>query len=77
MLADYHRPDNPLFVPEAQVRAASVFLALGRHNAIVHSVFGIDDVRPDSRLAKTFALLRPMQQAITSARARQTPGSSR
>jgi hypothetical protein len=23
VLADYHRPDNPLFVPEAQVRAGT------------------------------------------------------
>jgi hypothetical protein len=67
VLADYHRPDNPLFVPEAQIRAGSVFLALGRHSAIGFSVFGVDDARPDSQLGEAYALLRPMQQIITSA----------
>jgi hypothetical protein len=69
VLADYHRPDNPLFVPEAQFRAGSVFLALGRHNAIGFSVFGVDDGRPDSQLAQAYALLRPMQWVITRAQA--------
>jgi hypothetical protein len=69
VLADYHRPDNPLFVPEAQFRAGTAFLALGRHNAIGFSVFGVDDCRPDSQLAQAYALLRPMQQLITSAQA--------
>jgi hypothetical protein len=67
VLADYHRPDNPLFVPEAQIRAGSVFLALGRHSAIGFSVFGVDDARPDSQLGQAYALLRPMQHIITSA----------
>jgi hypothetical protein len=69
VLADYHRPDNPLFVPEAQFRAGTVFLALGRHNAIGFSVFGVDDGRPDNQLARTYELLRPMQRIITSAQA--------
>ena len=29
VLADYDRPDNPLFVPEAQFRTGSLFWALG------------------------------------------------
>ncbi|MFF5078452.1 DUF5597 domain-containing protein [Actinoplanes sp. NPDC000266] len=69
VLADYHRPDNPLFVPEAQFRAGTAFLALGRHHAIGFSVFGIDDGRPDSQLAAAYALLQPMRRVITAAQA--------
>jgi hypothetical protein len=61
VLADYHRPDNPLFVPEAEFRAGSAFLALGRHHAIGFSVFGIDEGRPDSQLARSYALLGSME----------------
>jgi beta-galactosidase GanA len=69
VLADYHRPDNPLFIPEAQFRAGTAFLALGRHHAIGFSVFGIDDGHPDSQLARAYALLGSMAPAITSAQA--------
>ncbi|XVU27876.1 DUF5597 domain-containing protein [Actinoplanes sp. CA-054009] len=69
VLADYHRPDNPLFVPEAQFRAGTAFLALGRHHAIGFSVFGIDDGRPDGQLAAAYGLLQPMQRVITAAQA--------
>jgi beta-galactosidase GanA len=69
VLADYHRRDNPLFVPEAQFRAGTAFLALGRHHAIGFSVFGVDDGRPDSQVARAYALLRSMGPVITSAQA--------
>jgi hypothetical protein len=69
VLADYHRPDNPLFVPEAEFRAGSAFLALGRHHAIGFSVFGIDEGRPDSQLARSYALLGSMEPLITCAQA--------
>jgi hypothetical protein len=69
VLANYRRPDNPLFVPEAQFRAGTPFLALGRHHAIGFSVFGVDDGRPDSQLARAYAALRSMGPVITSAQA--------
>jgi len=42
----YHRPNNPLFVPESRgdiVGAANAFYAIGQHAAIGYSPFGIDD----------------------------------
>jgi hypothetical protein len=45
--AEYHRPDNPLLIPEArrsEVGAANVFHALGRHNALCFAPFGIDGI---------------------------------
>jgi len=52
----FHRPDNPLFVPESRGDAAgagNAFYAIGRHAALGYSPFGIDNVgrllalRPD------------------------------
>jgi hypothetical protein len=53
----YHRPDNPLFVPESRGDAAGVanaFYAIGQHAALGYSPFGIDNtgrlvtLRPDA-----------------------------
>ena len=53
----FHRPDNPLFVPESRgdaAGAANAFYAIGRHAALGYSPFGIDNVgrllalRPDA-----------------------------
>jgi hypothetical protein len=68
-MADYDRPDNPLFIPETRFRTGSLFWALGHHRAIGFSVFGIEDGRPDSQLARAYALLRPLATAITAAQA--------
>jgi hypothetical protein len=42
----YHRPDNPLFLPETrdgEAGAANIFYILGEHAAIGFSPFGIDN----------------------------------
>lgn len=44
----FHRPDNPLFVPESRgdaAGAANAFYAIGQHAAIGYSPFGIDNTR--------------------------------
>jgi beta-galactosidase GanA len=69
VMADYDRPDNPLFVPESRFRTGSLFWALGQHRAIGFSVFGIEDGRTDSQLARAYALLGPLTRAITEAQA--------
>jgi hypothetical protein len=43
---NFHRPDNPLFIPESQGEASGVanaFFAFGAHSAIGYSPFGLDD----------------------------------
>jgi hypothetical protein len=43
---EYTANDNPLFIPEARrdvVSAANVFYAIGKHNALCFSPFGIED----------------------------------
>jgi hypothetical protein len=67
-IAPYDRPDNPLFVPESRVATGNLFWALGR-GAIGFSAFGIDDVRPGSRLAQAYGLLAGMTEVITTAQA--------
>ena len=56
----FHRADNPLFVPESRGDAggvANAFYAIGAHNAIGYSPFGIDNagrlvaLRPDANQA--------------------------
>ena len=45
-VAAFHRPDNPLFVPESRGDAAGVanaFYAIGAHSALGYSPFGIDN----------------------------------
>lgn len=45
-VAHYHRPGNPLFVPESRGDAAGVanaFYAIGAHNSIGYSPFGLDN----------------------------------
>ncbi len=69
VLADYARPDNPLFVPESQFRTGSLFWALGHHRAIGFSVFGVDDARPDSLYGRACALVNSMEDVVTAAQA--------
>jgi hypothetical protein len=69
VLADYARPDNPLFVPEAQVRTGSLFWALGHHAALGFSVFGVDDVRPCSQFGRACAVVDSMEDVVTAAQA--------
>ncbi|CCH88187.1 Glycoside hydrolase [Modestobacter italicus] len=68
-MADYDRPDNPLFIPETRFRTGSLFWALGHHRALGFSVFGIEDGRTGSQLARAYALLRPLAPAIAAAQA--------
>jgi hypothetical protein len=69
VMADYHRPDNPLFVPESALRTGSLFWALGTHRALGFCVFGVDDVRPGSQLGDACTLLGSIEDRITAAQA--------
>lgn len=66
---DYHRGDNPLFVPEAKPDPANLFVAVGAHDAIGFSPFGIEDVASDSKLFQAYRMLGGMSDIITSAQA--------
>ncbi|MET0373637.1 MAG: DUF5597 domain-containing protein [Rhizorhabdus sp.] len=66
-LADFHRSDNPIFVPEAKPDTGNLFVALGRYSAIGFSPFGIEDVPEDHDLFKAYRVLDTLRPQIARA----------
>jgi len=71
--AQYDRPGNPVFVPEADRAGnaeapANAFWLFGQHDAIGFSPFSIENVAApaDSALAKAYALLRELTPVIVA-----------
>lgn len=70
IVARYHRPDNPLFVPEAHnadnpVVPANAFLAFGRHAAIGFGPFSIESIGEEPGLfADAYSVLRQLEPHI-------------
>ena len=70
MCAEYHRPGNPLFIPEmhpAPGAAARALYAIGQHQALGCSPFAIEDLPVDSPLADCYALLAAMMPLLCAA----------
>jgi len=67
--AAYRQPHNPLLIPEARFVVGNLFEALGRHQAIGFSPFGIEDGLPDNQVAEAYALLAPMLPQLAQAQA--------
>jgi hypothetical protein len=67
-IEQYHRPGNPVFIPEYKhsTEAASLaFWAYGQHDAISFSPFGIDDLKPEEdAFTRTYAVLSQVQDLI-------------
>jgi hypothetical protein len=65
----YNRAGNPLFVPEAAggaIGAANVFYAIGQHDAIGFSPFGIDSWQDtQNELGKSYEALMQLAPLIT------------
>ncbi len=81
--AEYDRPDNPLFIPEARggaEGAGQAFLAIGRHSALGFSPFGIDWFgRPDKgddQLAEGYATLAELAPLILENQAKGRVGAA-
>jgi beta-galactosidase GanA len=69
--AQYDRPENPLFIPEAAdglAGAANVFFAVGQHKSFGFSPFGIDGVDASSggadALARSYDILSQLAALI-------------
>jgi beta-galactosidase GanA len=65
----YHRSGNPLFIPEAKKdtqSAVNAFYAIGQHDAIGFSPFGIDSIEDteDEQLAKSYEVLSQLAPLI-------------
>jgi hypothetical protein len=84
----FHRPNNPLFVPESREDAggaANAFYAIGQHSGIGYSPFGIDNasrvaVSPGGLggqpLPRAYALLAQLTPAILEAQAKGMIGAA-
>jgi len=87
-VAKFHRPNNPLFVPESKEDAggaANAFYAIGQHSGIGYSPFGIDNpsrmmVVPGGLsaqpLPRAYALLATMTPAILEAQSKGMIGAA-
>jgi hypothetical protein len=67
-IEQYHRPGNPVFIPEYRPglqSASEAFWAYGQHDAICFSPFGIDETKPeDDPITKTYAALSQVKDLI-------------
>ena len=70
----YHRPDNPLWLPETNggtAGAANVFYAIGEHAAIGFSPFGIDSDRDTvNDLGQSYSVLASIAPLILDAQSK-------
>ncbi len=65
--------NNPLFIPEmnsGEDGARNVFIAVGKYNAIGVSPFGIDHLKSDAALGKSYDLLQQLSPIITEKQAK-------
>jgi len=67
-IEQYHRPGNPVFIPEFKPGAESASLAFwvyGQHDAVSFSPFGIDETTPEEDpIIKSYTALSQVQQLI-------------
>jgi hypothetical protein len=70
--AAYRQAHNPLFIPEARFVVGNLFEALGSHQAIGYSPFGIEDGLPDNQIGEAYALLAPILPQLAQAQAQGT-----
>lgn len=73
--AKYARPDNPLFIPEAQAGpdcAVHALYAFGRHEALGFSPFSIESIAGEARerLSEAYHLLAAIEPLLTARRGR-------
>lgn len=67
-IEQYHRPGNPVFIPEfrhGDAGANFAFWAYGQHDAIAFAPFGIDDWEPeDDEITKVYSVLGQLSDLI-------------
>ena len=65
IVADYHRADNPLLIPEAVMKPANAFWAFGEHSALCYSPFGIEDGADNFVFAQSYKVLNELMPLIS------------
>ena len=66
-LSDFHRANNPIFIPEAHFDAGNLFVALGQHDAIAFSPFGVEDGADDNEVFQAYRVLNEMTGEVADA----------
>ena len=64
ILAMYHRPDNPLFIPESTTEQARAFYAYAEHDAICFSPFGIEDAYTNLAYRQAISVINELMPTI-------------
>jgi hypothetical protein len=64
IVAMYHRDDNPLLVPESSAKVGRAYYALGQHDAICFSPFGIEDAADNFVFTKSYEVLHEVEHLI-------------
>ena len=65
IVADYHRIDNPLLIPESVMKPAHAFWAFGEHDALCYSPFGVEDGVGNYTFAQSYKVLNELMPLIT------------
>lgn len=64
IVAEYHRPDNPLLIPESTMEPGRAFYAFAEHDAIGFAPFAIEDEGEHFLLIKSYEVLQELQSLI-------------
>ena len=67
VVADYHRADNPLLVPESKVSSGRLFWTLCEHDGLCFAPFGIEDVAGNAEYEAACRLVASLSGEILSA----------
>jgi beta-galactosidase GanA len=62
--AEYHRTDNPLFIPESTREGGRAFYALAEHDALCFAPFGIEDGYNDPEFIAAYSVLNELLPTI-------------
>ncbi len=65
IVAGFHRHDNPLLIPEAQMQPGWAFYAFGEHHALCFSPFGIEDGVGNYVFAQSYKVLGELMPLVT------------
>lgn len=65
IVESYHRPDNPLFIPELKLEPGNAYYVLAEHDGICFSPFGIEDACQDGNFIQEFRILNSLLPLIS------------
>lgn len=64
VLVMYHRPDNPIFIPESTIEQARAFYAYAEHDAICFAPFGIEDAYTNLAYRQAISVINELMPYI-------------